>query len=77
MRPALPSSFFTMSNSPLRRLVRRSTSHSRGAFVRPGSRFFFRVHPNERWAERRQAHLFCCRVCETQRIRASEARRVP
>jgi hypothetical protein len=31
MRPALPSSFFTMSNSPLRRLVRRSTSHSRGA----------------------------------------------
>ena len=37
----------------------------------------FAPNPNEGWAERRQAHLCCCRVCETRRIRASEARRVP
>ena len=41
-----------------------------------------RVHPpkkpkGEGWAERRQAHYFVCRACETRRIRASEARRVP
>jgi hypothetical protein len=71
-------SFFTMSNSPLRGLVPRSTSLSRGAFLRPGSRFSFASHPrNEGWAERRQAHYFICRVCETRLIRASEARRVP
>src|SRR3954471_17113814 len=23
----------------------------------------------EGWAERRQAHIFCCRVCETRRVR--------
>jgi hypothetical protein len=35
--------------------------------VPPGSRISFRVHPKEGWAERRQAHLCCCRVCETRR----------
>ena len=34
----------------------RSVVRSRGAFVRLGS-LFLRVHPNEGWAERRQAHL--------------------
>ena len=50
---------------------------SRGALLRPGSSLSIRTRPEEGWAERRQAHYFCCRVCETRRIRASEARRVP
>src|SRR4030088_2835016 len=33
--------------------------------------------PIEGRAERRQAHSFCCRVCETRLVRAGEARRVP
>ena len=60
-------SFFTMSNSPLRGLVPRSTSLSRDAFVRPGWSLSIRTRPEEGWAERRQAHYFCCRVCETRR----------
>ena len=36
-----------------------------------------RVHPPEGWAERRQAHYLCWRVCETRLVRAGEARRVP
>ena len=55
----------------------RSVVRSRGALLRPGSVSSFRVHPEEGWAERRQAHYLCCRVCETRLIRASEARRVP
>jgi hypothetical protein len=35
----------------------------------PGSLFPFASTPIEGWAERRQAHLFCCRVCETRLIR--------
>jgi len=73
-----------MQSAPLARafakfhdVKQRSVIRSRGALLRPGSRFSFRVHPNEGWAERRQAHYVCCRVCETRRIRASEARRVP
>ena len=62
---------------PSHDVKQRSVGRSRGAFVRPGSRFFFRTRPEEGWAERRQAHIFCCRVCETRRIRACEARRVP
>ena len=70
-------SFFTMSNSPLRGLVPRSTSLSRDAFLRPGWSLSIRARPEEGWAERRQAHYFVCRVCETRLVRASEARRVP
>ena len=70
-------SFFTMSNSPLRGLVPRSTSLSRDAFLRPGWSRSIRTRPEEGWAERRQAHYFVCRVCETRLVRASEARRVP
>ena len=55
----------------------RSLVRSRGALLRPGWSLSIRTRPEEGWAERRQAHLFCCRVCETRRIRASEARRVP
>jgi hypothetical protein len=69
MRPALPSSFFTMSNSPLRRRVRRSTSHSRGALCPRVLAFPFASIPLEGWAERRQAHYFVCRVSETRRVR--------
>ena len=61
---------FTMSNSAV--------------FFVPAARCCARVcpcpfasTPNEGWAERRQAHLFCCRACEARPIRASEARRVP
>ena len=60
-------SFFTMSNSPLRGLVPRSTSLSRDAFLRPGWSRSIRARPEEGWAERRQAHYFVCRVCETRR----------
>ena len=56
-----------MSNSPLRGLVPRSTSLSRDAFVRPGWSLSIRTRPEEGWAERRQAHYFVCRVCETRR----------
>ena len=44
----------------------RSVLRSRGAFVRPGSVFPFASTPIEGWAERRQAHLFCCRACEAR-----------
>ena len=43
---------------------------SRGALLRPGLSFIH-SHPTpmEGWAERRQAHYFICRVCETRRVR--------
>ena len=47
-----------------RRLLR-----SRGAFLRPGSSSMFASTPNEGRAERRQAHLFCCRAGEARPIR--------
>ena len=55
----------------------RSVLRSRGALLRPGWSLSIRARPEEGWAERRQAHLSCCRVCETRLVRASEARRVP
>ena len=65
-----------MQSAPLSRafakfhdVKQRSVIRSRDALLRPGSRFSFRVHPNEGWAERRQAHLFCCRVSETRLVR--------
>ena len=64
-----PPSFFTMSNSPLRGLVPRSTSLSRDAFLRPGWSRSIRARPEEGWAERRQAHYFVCRVSETRLVR--------
>jgi len=47
----------------------RSVLRSRGALLRPGFVLVIASIPLEGWAERRQAHLFCCR--------AGEARRVP
>src|SRR4051812_24280813 len=69
-RSRVPSPNFTMSNSavffvPAARCCARV------------SRFLSRPSPLEGWAERRQAHYFVCRVCETRLVRASEARRVP
>jgi len=55
----------------------RSVLRSRGALLRPGFVLVIASIPLEGWAERRQAHYFVCRACETRRIRASEARRVP
>ena len=56
-----PSSQFTMSNSavffvPAARCCARVLSSDR-----------VRIRPEEGWAERRQAHYLCCRVCETRR----------
>jgi hypothetical protein len=34
--------------------------------VAPGLVSIIRTRPEEGWAERRQAHLSCCRVCETR-----------
>src|SRR3981081_1898029 len=36
--------------------------------------YSFASDPNEGWAERRQAQLSCCRVCETRLIRAQVRR---
>ena len=56
----------------------RSVVRSRGALLRPGSLFSFRVHPPTRGGRSADRRTYvCCRVCETRRIRASEARRVP
>src|SRR6476469_6552078 len=68
LRAACP--FLTMSNSAV-------VLRSRGALLRPGFVLVIASIPLEGWAERRQAHYLCCRVCETRRIRAGEARRVP
>jgi hypothetical protein len=54
----------------------RSVIRSRGALLRPGSRFSFRVHPSKGWAERRQAHSsLLCRACEARRPRERNAGR--
>ena len=45
----------------------RSVLRSRGALLRPGFVLVIASTPNEGWAERRQAHYVCCRVCETRR----------
>jgi hypothetical protein len=57
-----PSSYFTMSNS-VRFFVPAAHCCARVLAFR------FASIPKEGWAERRQAHLCCCRVCETRRIR--------
>ena len=68
----------TVGRRPIHDVKQRSVVRSRGALLRPGlSSIPSHPRPEEGWAERRQAHYLCCRVCETRRIRASEARRVP
>ena len=53
---------FTMSNSYVSSFPRRVAAS--------GFCPCDRVHPRmEGWAERRQAHYFCCRVSETRRVR--------
>ena len=50
--------------------LRRSLPRSRGAFVAPGFGVpRDRVRPDEGRAERRQAHLFCCRAGEARPLR--------
>jgi len=73
-----------MQSAPLARafakfhdVKQRSVIRSRGALLRPGVVLVIASIPLEGWAERRQAHYFVCRVCETRLVRASEARRVP
>ena len=61
----------TVARSRIHDVKQRSVVRSRGAFVRPGSRFSFRVHRNEGWAERRQAHYVCCRAGEARPLRTS------
>ena len=66
VRPALPSSFFTMSNSPLRGSRRAAPLVPVAHVCVSGSLFPFASTPIEGWAERRQAHTVCCRVCQTR-----------
>ena len=44
----------------------RSVLRSRGAFLRPGGVLMIASTPEEGRAERRQAHLCCCRACEAR-----------
>src|SRR6476620_7551572 len=62
---------------PIHDVKQRSVLRSRGALLRPGFVLVIASIPLEGWAERRQAHYLCCRVCEARLVRASEARRVP
>ena len=57
----------TVGRRRIHDVKQRSVVRSRGALLRPGSLFPFASTPKEGWAERRQAHYFCCRVCETRR----------
>ena len=52
----------------------RSVVRSRGACCARVLSFPFASIPLEGWAERRQAHLSCCRVCETRLIPRSVRR---
>jgi hypothetical protein len=52
---------------PIHNVKQRSVLRSRGALLRPGWSLSIRTRPEEGWAERRQAHYLCCRVCETRR----------
>jgi hypothetical protein len=52
---------------PIHDVKQRSVLRSHSALLRPGWSLFVRTRPEEGWAERRQAHLCCCRVCETRR----------
>jgi alkylhydroperoxidase family enzyme len=63
------SGILTMSNSAIFFVPERAFLRSRDAFMRPGLSLSFRAHPQEGWAERRQAHLFCCRACEARHPR--------
>jgi len=54
--------------------TQHSPPPSRGAFLRPGGVLVIASTPKEGWTERRQAHLFCCRVCETRPSALSEYR---
>jgi hypothetical protein len=59
--PMRRSASFPIHNVKQRRLLR-----SRGAFVRPGGVLVIASTPIEGRAERRQAHLFCCRAGEAR-----------
>ena len=59
----------TVGRSRIHDVKQRSVVRSRGALLRPGWSLSIRIRPEEGWAERRQAHYFCCRVCETRLVR--------
>jgi hypothetical protein len=65
---AIPDGPHTASASCIRisRCQTAQSSSSRGACRRPGWSLSLRTRPNEGRAERRQAHLFCCRACEAR-----------
>ena len=53
---------------PIHDVKQRSVVRSRGALLRLGLVLVIAsIPPMEGWAERRQAHYLCCRVCETRR----------
>ena len=60
------SGILTMSNSAIFFVPERTFLRSRGAFRRPGGVLVFASTPEEGRAERRQAHLCCCRACEAR-----------
>jgi hypothetical protein len=51
---------------PTNNVKQRSLLRSRDACRRPGGVLVIASTPIERWAERRQAHLCCCRACEAR-----------
>ena len=57
----------TVGRGRIHDVKQRSVLRSRGALLRPGLVLLIASIPEEGWAERRQAHLSCCRVCETRR----------
>ena len=51
---------------PIHDVKQRSLLRSRGALLRPGVVLVIASIPLEGWAERRQAHIVCCRACEAR-----------
>ena len=68
VRPAVPSSRLQCQTARFA-APPRSTSRSRAASLRFGFLIFLSRPPIEGWAERRQAHFFCCRAGEARPIR--------
>ena len=59
----------SLASFPIHNVKQRRLLHSRGALLRPGCPSCSRPSPIEGRAERRQAHLFCCRAGEARPIR--------
>ena len=59
----------SLASFPIHNVKQRRLLRSRGALLRPGCPSCSRPSPIEGRAERRQAHLFCCRAGEARPIR--------